>query len=191
MWTSCRRPAWRPIWPGRSTGSPTGRSYRPSTSNRSRSSCFGTDRGSRIPCLRQAIELAVDRRRIGDAVFDGRTVIPRTYLVPPGWAAADVAAGPGADRIRARALLDASGYRRGPFGVLERGPERFTATILVAAGSPARTQVAQLVAGDLAAIGIAADVREGSAAVVRAAVAAGASRSLDRGRGHQRSPAGN
>ena len=126
------------------------------------------------PVLRQAIELAVDRRRIGDAVFNGRTVIPRAYLVPPGWAAADVAAGPGADRIRARALLDASGYRRGPFGVLERGPERFTATILVAAGSPARTQVAQLVAGDLAAIGIAADVREGSAAVVRAAVAAGA-----------------
>ena len=126
------------------------------------------------PTLRQAIELTVDRRRIADAIFNGRTVVPRGYLVAPGWAAADLGAGPVPDRVRVRSLLDAAGYRRGTFGVLERGPERFTATILVAAGSPARTQAAQLVAGDLAAIGIAAGVREQAPGVVRAAVAADA-----------------
>ncbi len=124
--------------------------------------------------LRQAVELAVDRRTLTATLFEGRAVVPRTYLVPPGWAAADVGAIPALDRQRAAALLAGAGYRRGTFGILERGPDRYAVTIQVAAGSIARAQAASLVAGDLATIGIAADVRVLPADAVQTAVASGA-----------------
>ncbi|MEP7003998.1 MAG: ABC transporter substrate-binding protein [Chloroflexota bacterium] len=126
------------------------------------------------PILRQAIELALDRRALTATLFEGRAVVPRTYLVPPGWAAADVGAIPPLDRRRAAALLAAAGYRHGTFGILERGQDRYAVTILVAAGSIARAQAASLVAGDLATIGIAADVRVLPADAVQIAVASGA-----------------
>ena len=125
------------------------------------------------PTLRQAIELAIDRRKLTASLFEGRAVVPRTFLVPPGWAAADIGAIPAVDRQRAGALLAGAGYRHGTFGILERGPERFTVTIQVASGSIARARAADLVAGDLATIGIAADVRVLPADAVRVAVASG------------------
>jgi ABC-type transport system substrate-binding protein len=112
------------------------------------------------PVLRAAVALTVDRRRLSAALFEGRALVPRTYLVAPGWAAPDAGDVPGVDREQARALLTASGYARGNFGILERGGDRFTVSILVASGSVARTEAARLVAGDLATLGIAADVRE-------------------------------
>ena len=126
------------------------------------------------PTLRHAIELAVDRRKLSATLFEGRAVVPRTFIVPPGWAAADIGAIPALDRQRAAALLGAGGYRHGTFGILERGTDRFTVTIIAAAGSLARAQAASLVAGDLATIGIAADVRVLAPDAVRAAVASGA-----------------
>src|SRR5207302_3496292 len=95
-----------------------------------------------------------------DDVFVGRARVPRTYLVPPQWAAAEDVPAAVPDRDRARALLVEAGFTKGQFGIVERAGERMTTTIGVAAGSPARTDVARRVAGDLAALGIAADVRE-------------------------------
>jgi peptide/nickel transport system substrate-binding protein len=112
------------------------------------------------PRVREAIELTIDRQSIVDDVFVGRARVPRTYLVPPQWAAAEDVPAAGPDRDRARALLVEAGFTKGQFGIVERAGERMTTTIGVAAGSPARTDVARRVAGDLAAIGIAADVRE-------------------------------
>ncbi|HEV2249714.1 MAG TPA: ABC transporter substrate-binding protein, partial [Candidatus Limnocylindria bacterium] len=126
------------------------------------------------PALRKAIELTVDRRRLSAVLFEGRALVPRTYLVPPGWAASDAGDLPPVDRDAARALLLAAGYTRGTFGILERAGERFTVSILVAAGSVARSEAARLVAGDLAAIGIAADVREEAPEAAAAAIASGA-----------------
>ena len=126
------------------------------------------------PVLRHAVELAVDRRKLSATLFEGRAIVPRTFLVPPGWAAADVGAIPAVDRRRALALLDGAGYRHGTFGILERGTDRFIVTIQVADGSTARAHAADLVAGDLATIGVAADVRVQPAATVRMVVASGA-----------------
>jgi peptide/nickel transport system substrate-binding protein len=112
------------------------------------------------PAVRQAIELTVDRQSIVDDVFVGRARVPRTYLIPPQWAAAEDAPVARPDRDRARALLAEAGFTKGQFGIVERAGERMTVTIGVSAGSPARSDVARRVAGDLAAIGIAADVRE-------------------------------
>jgi peptide/nickel transport system substrate-binding protein len=106
-------------------------------------------------------------------VFVGRARVPRTYLVPPQWAAAEDLPPTGPDRGRARALLAEAGFTKGQFGIVERGGERMTTTIGVAAGSPARTDVARRVAGDLAAIGIAAEVRERTPADLAAEVQRG------------------
>src|SRR5439155_1694046 len=77
------------------------------------------------------------------------------------------------DRRAARALLAAAGFARGNFGILERGGERMTVALLVASGSVGRTDAARRVAGDLAAVGIAAEVRERPIADVLGLVARG------------------
>src|SRR5438552_4136705 len=125
------------------------------------------------PLVREAILLTVDRQSIVDDVFVGRARVPRTYLIPPQWAAAEDVPPAGPDRDRARALLVEAGFSKGQFGIVERGGERMNTTIGVAAGSQARTDVARRVAGDLAAIGIAADVRERAPADLAAEVQRG------------------
>jgi peptide/nickel transport system substrate-binding protein len=125
------------------------------------------------PAVREAVQLAIDRQSIVDDVFVGRARVPRTYLVPPLWAAAEDVPPAGPDRERARALLVEAGFSKGQFGIVERAGARMTTTIGVAAGSPARTSVARRVAGDLAAIGIAAEVRERAPADLAAEVQRG------------------
>src|SRR5207302_1199990 len=109
---------------------------------------------------RHAVELAVDRQAIVDDVFAGRARVPTSYLVPPLWAASENAPPSRPDRDAARGLLASAGFVRGNFGILERAGERMTVGLLVASGSVARTEAARRVAGDLAAIGIAAEVHE-------------------------------
>ncbi len=125
------------------------------------------------PAVRRAISLAVDRPSIVEDLFAGRARVPRGYLVAPLWAAVEADAPLGQNREAARATLVAAGFGRGQFGILERAGERMTATLLVAAGSSARTDAARRVAGDLAAIGIAAEVRERPETEVRRTVARG------------------
>jgi peptide/nickel transport system substrate-binding protein len=124
--------------------------------------------------VRKAVELAVDRQGIVDAVFAGLARVPRTYLAPPLWAASESGPIVHPDLDAARALLAQAGYRHGSFGILERDIDRLSVTLLVAAGSAGRLDAARRVAGDLAAIGIAVDVRVKAVADVDAALAAGA-----------------
>jgi peptide/nickel transport system substrate-binding protein len=126
------------------------------------------------PLVRQAIELAIDRQSIVDDVFVGRARVPRTFLVPPLWAAAEEAVPlVGPDVTRARALLAQAGFVHGQFGIEQRAGERLVTTVFVASGSAARVEVARRVAGDLAALGIAADIRERPVADLAADVNAG------------------
>ena len=125
------------------------------------------------PLVRKAIELSVDRQSIVDDVFVGRARVPRTFLLPPQWAAAEDVPAARPDRDLARALLVEAGFGKGEFGIVERGGERMTATLGVAAGSQARIDVARRVAGDLAAIGIAVEVRERPLADLLSEVRAG------------------
>ncbi|MGH2450993.1 MAG: peptide ABC transporter substrate-binding protein [Candidatus Limnocylindria bacterium] len=123
--------------------------------------------------LRRAVELTIDRQRIVDIVFAGRARVATSYLAPPLWAAADLGPPPPLDRDLARALALGAGYRPGEQGILERDGRRLIVTLLVSEGSSARLQAARLVAGDLAAIGIAADVRAAPAAEVAEALRSG------------------
>jgi len=126
------------------------------------------------PTLRRAIELTVDRTAIVRSLFAGRALVAKSYLVPPLWAAAEGAPAPRPDRTAAAAALADAGFVHGTFGILERAGDRLVVGLLVGTGSPARLEAARLVAGDLAAVGIAAEVRERPAGEVAAAVATGA-----------------
>lgn len=123
--------------------------------------------------VRKAVELAVDRQGIVNDVFAGLARVPRSYLVPPLWAAAESGPVVRPDPDAARAVLAQAGYRRGTFGILQRDIDRLSVTLLAVAGSPGRLDAARRVAADLAAVGIAVDVRARSAADVGAAVATG------------------
>jgi peptide/nickel transport system substrate-binding protein len=123
--------------------------------------------------VREAVERTVDRQGIVDDIFAGRARVPRSYLVPPLWAAAESGPIVRPDRAAARSLLAQAGYRPGAFGILERASDRMTLTLLVVAGSTARVDAAHRVAGDLAAVGIAAEVRAEPQADVDAAIAKG------------------
>jgi peptide/nickel transport system substrate-binding protein len=123
--------------------------------------------------VRQAVELALDRRALVETIFAGRARVPRSYLVAPLWAATEALEPPRLDREGARALLAAAGFRTGRLGILERGTERMTITLQVATGSQARIESGRRLAGDLATIGIAATVIERSPAEVLNAVARG------------------
>jgi peptide/nickel transport system substrate-binding protein len=118
--------------------------------------------------VRKAVELTVDRQGIVDDIFAGRARVPRSYLVPPLWASTE--SGPAArpDRDAARTLLAQAGFRKGAYGILERGDQRMTATLLVVSGSAGRLDAAHRITGDLAAVGIAVDVRARPASEVEA-----------------------
>jgi ABC-type transport system substrate-binding protein len=112
--------------------------------------------------VRQAVELALDRRALIETIFAGRARVPRSYLVAPQWAATEPLEAPRLDRDGARALLAAAGFRTGNLGILERGADRMTVTLQVATGSQARVEAGRRLSGDLAAVGIAATVLERS-----------------------------
>lgn len=123
--------------------------------------------------VRQAVELALDRRALVETIFAGRARVPRSYLVAPLWAATEPLDTPRLDREGARALLAAAGFRTGRLGILERGAERMTVTLQVATGSQARIDAGRRLSGDLAAVGIAATVLERSPSDVLDAVTRG------------------
>jgi peptide/nickel transport system substrate-binding protein len=112
------------------------------------------------PAIREAAALTVDRERTARAVFGGRARIPSSYLVAPLWAAAEIGGATRLDRARANALLERAGYRRGNFGIAERGADRLIVTLIVPVSSPALLEAARGVAVDLAVLGIAVQVSE-------------------------------
>jgi len=68
--------------------------------------------------VRRAVELALDRRALVEAIFAGRARVPRSYLVAPLPAATEPLEAPRLDRDGARALLASAGFRTGRLGIL-------------------------------------------------------------------------
>ena len=97
--------------------------------------------------VRRAVELAVDRQAIVDALLAGRSRVPRGYLVPPLWAASVTGPVPRPDREAARAPLAQAGFGTGSFGILERAGQRMVVPPLVAPGPPVRPDAARVLAG--------------------------------------------
>jgi len=123
--------------------------------------------------VRAALLVAIDRRGIVDGVLAGKARVPRSYLLPPHWAANEPLPVPRFDRDEARAALIAAGFRPGNLGILEKDGERMVVTLQVATGSGARIEAGRRVASDLAAVGIATNVHERPLADVRAQIERG------------------
>lgn len=133
----------------------------------------GARGGARDATVRRALLLAVDRTAMVDALFAGKVRVPRSYLVAPNAAARDSLPLPRADPAEAAQLLANAGFVRGANSVLERGGERLVLTLLVGAGSPARTEAARWFARDAGSIGIAVNVVQRTIDEVEAAVTSG------------------
>ncbi len=115
--------------------------------------------------VRQAISMAIDQKRIIATVAHGES-LPIRGFVPSAltdYLAPDIRNGHPSltdDPARARALLDAAGWRTGPDGMRTREGKRLAFDILVTAGVAERLETLELVEADLAAVGIAVQIKE-------------------------------
>jgi peptide/nickel transport system substrate-binding protein len=85
--------------------------------------------------LRRALSLAIDRRAIAAKPYHG-AALPADSLYPP-WSrdvAGEPTTVPAADPVRARALLDAAGWKLGPDGIRVRDGKRLAFTLTTLAG---------------------------------------------------------
>jgi peptide/nickel transport system substrate-binding protein len=113
--------------------------------------------------VRRALTLAIDRRRLVEAVRAGYGRVANSTVAPELWmhdarAGADLAY----DTAAARRLLAEAGFAdRDGDGVLESADGRpFRFTLKVAHGNRERADIAEIVQADLRRVGIAVEVRE-------------------------------
>ncbi len=115
--------------------------------------------------VRLALADAIDQKRIvdlamhglGEPVYGPVPPYPATFLSP---AAKAGQFGVGYDPAKAKALLAAAGFAPGADGVLQKNGQRLAFTLLIPAGQPLRIEIAESIQQDLAAVGIAMQVRQ-------------------------------
>ena len=103
--------------------------------------------------VRQAVAMAINRKLILDTIWRGQARLADDLLPPGHWARTDDIAHYPYDPAKAKALLDAAGYRPGPDGM------RFHVEMKISnANNPTRL-MALVIQQELRAVGIAMDVR--------------------------------
>jgi peptide/nickel transport system substrate-binding protein len=115
--------------------------------------------------VRQALADAIDQQRIidlamhglGEPVYGPVPPYPTTFLSPAAKAGQYAV---GYDPAKAKALLAAAGFVPGADGVLRKGGQALAFTLLIPAGQPLRIEMAESIQQDLAAVGIAMQVRQ-------------------------------
>ena len=115
--------------------------------------------------VRQALADAIDQQRIvaltmhgqGEPVYGPVPPYPDTFLSP---AAKAGRFGVGYDPAKAKALLAAAGFVPGADGVLRKNGQALAFTLLIPAGLPLSIEMAESIQQDLAAVGIAMQVRQ-------------------------------
>jgi peptide/nickel transport system substrate-binding protein len=90
------------------------------------------------PRVRQALTLAIDRRRILDEQWGGYGVIANSPINPSLPAFDKKVAAPAYDPVKAKGLLAEAGWRAGNDGILEKDGKRFAFSIVNFAG-PSRS----------------------------------------------------
>jgi peptide/nickel transport system substrate-binding protein len=112
------------------------------------------DRRLADPRVRQAIALALDREALVRSVLGGAARVATGLLAPEHWAYAPARL-PGPDPARARRLLDRAGYPDPDSG----GPEPRFRLVYKTSNQPGRRRLAEAIQAQLAAVGIALEVR--------------------------------
>jgi len=108
--------------------------------------------------VREALGYAINQGQIIDLAMHGHGIqahqpvpaYPPQFLSP----AAKAGENGGYDPAKARALLAAAGFKPGPDGVLELNGRRFSFTLDIPADQPLRTEIAEVIQQNLAAVGI-------------------------------------
>ncbi|MEI7646013.1 MAG: peptide ABC transporter substrate-binding protein [Chloroflexales bacterium] len=107
--------------------------------------------------VRRAIAYAINRQGMVDTLMDGYSSVMESWVVPGQWAAAPL------DQLtrypynpdESRHLLDQAGYLdSNGDGLRELDAHNLTLGLVTTAGSPLRTQVANQIKADLAAVGV-------------------------------------
>jgi peptide/nickel transport system substrate-binding protein len=108
--------------------------------------------------VRQAVELAIDKRAMVQGLFAGR-VMPATSLIPTGPYAVDLPLTE-ANPDQARQFLDQAGWVVGSDGIRSKAGVRAHLVLWIPAGQVLPEQTAQVVEGDLQDVGIETEIKE-------------------------------
>jgi peptide/nickel transport system substrate-binding protein len=120
--------------------------------------------------VRQAIAYATNRQKLVDAITLGKSIILNTFLPPASWASLqnpDFAKAQSKFTLKdykynpatANQMLDAAGWVKGGDGIRAKGGVKLSFDYATTAGNKTREQVTQLVASDLKAVGIQANLK--------------------------------
>jgi peptide/nickel transport system substrate-binding protein len=109
--------------------------------------------------VRQAIDLAIDKKKLVDTVLLGTGTVATPGFVHPSSPFHDQTVAARFDPSRARQLLDQAGARPGADGVRVLDGKPFAFTLLVQANNPLRIRAAELIASMLKDVGLRVTVR--------------------------------
>ncbi len=103
--------------------------------------------------VRQAIEYAIDKKAIVDALLYGKAKVGTTEI-PDGWAANREIAPTPYDPEKAMRLLDEAGWKPGADGIRAKDGVRMRLKITTTTGNKLREMVEQVLVGQLKKVGI-------------------------------------
>jgi peptide/nickel transport system substrate-binding protein len=116
--------------------------------------------------VRQALYLAMDKKAIVEALYYGLPLPASSFMPPQSWAFNDALPRHVHDPAKARAILDAAGWKPGPDGVRVKDGVRLAFTNSTTTGNPTREQAQQLLVQDWAQIGAEMTIKNLPAAVL-------------------------
>lgn len=116
--------------------------------------------------VRQALYLAMDQKAIVDALYYGIPAPASNFMPPQSWAYNDKLPPHVHDPEKAKAILDAAGWKPGKDGVREKNGVRLEFANSTTTGNPTREQAQQLLAQDFAKVGVAMKINNMPAAVL-------------------------
>jgi peptide/nickel transport system substrate-binding protein len=109
--------------------------------------------------VRRALAHAIDRELIVKTILDGLVTVVDGPIQPLSWAYEPGVPVYAYDPARARALLDAAGWKPGADGIRVRNGTRLAFTLITQAGFAIRENVAQAIQKQFKDVGVAAAVR--------------------------------
>jgi len=116
------------------------------------------------PRVREAIELAIDKKVLVDKLLYGKTTVGTSPL-PTGWAAPQIPASR-FDPARAKQLLDEAGWKPGPDGIRARDGVKMQLTYSTTSGDKLRELTQQVMQEQLRDVGIAVEIKNLPSAVL-------------------------
>lgn len=116
--------------------------------------------------VRQALYLAMDQKAIVDALYYGLPLPAASFMTPQNWAYNDKLAPHVHDPEKAKAILEAAGWKPGKDGIREKNGVRLEFTNSTTTGNSTREQAQQLLVQDFAKVGAAMKINNMPAAVL-------------------------